>query len=717
MSNKIKHTVFAVVLSALLVSSAGVSVYAISSNKTAELSDKVVTPVTADEDEEDNVIVKDESVYIIAGADGSVNKIIVSDCIKNTLNSSSINDKSALSNLENVNGDETYTLSGDDMCVWDAQGNDIYYQGNISKELPVDITVTYKLNGETVSPESLAGKNGKFTIRFNYTNNLYKTVEINDKQEKMCVPFAMITGIMLDNEKFSNVEVTNGKLINDGEHTVVMGIAFPGLQDNLNLDTDKMEIPDYIEITADVKNFEMANTITIATNEVFNEMDTEELDSTADFGSFDELNDAMSQLIDGSSELYDGLCTLLEKSDELISGINELADGALNLKNGAADLNSGAGDLANGASELAGGLETLSSNSDTLNGGAKQVFESLLAMANEQLEAAGLSVPKLTIENYQQVLGDLLTSLNENDISNQVQNTARETVKQKVLEQKDAITAGVTEKVREEVTAKVTEAVRADVEKQVLSAMGMTKEDYDAGVAAGIISAEQQVQIWAAIDEQMDSAAVQTAIDANVNDQMESNEIKELISEKTEEQISLIIEQNMNSAEVKEQINAGMQQAKSGIAAISALKEQLDSYNQFYLGLNQYTSGVDSAKDGAIKLNNGAAQLKGGAAELSAGMTTLWEGICTLKDGTPALISGITELRDGSLQLSDGLKEFNEEGIQKLIDAVDGDIGTLINRIKATVDVSKDYKSFSGISDEMDGQVKFIYRTDAIESD
>lgn len=717
MNNKIKHTVFAVVLSALLVSSAGVSVYAISSNKTAELSDKVVTPVTADEDEEDNVIVKDESVYIIAEADGSVNKIIVSDWIKNTLNSSSINDKSALSNLENVNGDETYTLSGDDMCVWDAQGNDIYYQGNISKELPVDIAVTYKLNGETVSPESLAGKNGKFTIRFNYTNNLYKTVEINDKQEKMCVPFAMITGIMLDNEKFSNVEVTNGKLINDGEHTVVMGIAFPGLQDNLNLDADKVEIPDYIEITADVKNFEMSNTITIATNEVFNEMDTEELDSTADFGSFDELNDAMSQLIDGSSELYDGLCTLLEKSDELISGINELADGALNLKNGAADLNSGAGDLANGASELAGGLETLSSNSDTLNGGAKQVFESLLAMANEQLEAAGLSVPKLTIENYQQVIGNLLTSLNENDISNQVQNTARETVKQKVLEQKDAITAGVTEKVCEEVTAKVTEAVRADVEKQVLLAMGMTKEDYDAGVAAGIISADQQVQIWAAIDEQMNSAAVQTAIDDNVNDQMDSNEIKELISEKTEEQISLIIEQNMNSAEVKEQINAGMQQAKSGIESISALKEQLDSYNQFYLGLNQYTSGVDSAKDGAIKLNNGAAQLKGGAAELSAGMTTLWEGICTLKDGTPALISGITELRDGSLQLSDGLKEFNEEGIQKLIDTVDGDIGTLINRIKATVDVSKDYKSFSGISDEMDGQVKFIYRTDAIESD
>lgn len=217
---------------------------------------------------------------------------------------------------------------------------------------------------------------------------------------------------------------------------------------------------------------------------------------------------------------------------------------------------------------------------------------------------------------------------------------------------------------------------------------------------------------------------------------MQSDNIQAMITAKTEEQIPLLIEQNMNSPEVQAQITSALEQAKSGATAISALKEQLDSYHQFYIGLGQYTAGVASAKDGANQLYIGADQLKsgakqvndgsnqlkdgantlkGGAAELYAGMSELYDGILTLKDGVPALIDGVTQLRDGAMLLSDGLKEFSKEGIQKLVDAVDGDMNSLITRFKSTVDVSKNFKSFSGISDDMDGQVKFIYRTDAIE--
>lgn len=165
------------------------------------------------------------------------------------------------------------------------------------------------------------------------------------------------------------------------------------------------------------------------------------------------------------------------------------------------------------------------------------------------------------------------------------------------------------------------------------------------------------------------------------------------------------------------QIAAGLAQAKAGRESIVNLKAQLNSYNEFYTGLTQYTAGVDSAKDGADRLTAGAGQLKDGTAELKAGLDQLYSGILILKNGAPALTDGVTQLRDGAMSLSDGLKKFNEEGVQKLVDAVQGDLAGLLTRIRATADVSRDYNNFSGIADGMDGQVKFIYRTASIQAD
>lgn len=662
-------------------------------------------------------LTKDETVYVLAGAEGTVRKIIVSDWIKNAIGAAEITDKSELTNVENVKGNESYTMGGEHTRVWDAQGNDIYYQGNVEKELPVSLSVSYLLDGSPISAAELAGKSGRVTIRFDYKNNQYEMVSIDGKAEKIYVPFAMLTGALLDGDVFRNVEVSNGKIINDGSRTVVIGVALPGLQENLALDAEKFTIPDYVEITADVTKFEMGNTVTIATNELFNKIDTEKLNSVDDLtASFDDLTDAMTKLTDGSSKLYDGLCTLLEKSGELVEGIDALADGALKLKKGAGSLASGAVDLANGASSLASGLRTLDANSAELSAGAGQVFESLLSMADTQLAAAGLSVPKLTISNYATVLGQVIASLDPNHVAEQAQAVAREKVTAAVNANRDAVVSAVTAAVQEEVTANVTAAVRATVETEVLGAMGMTKEEYEAGIAAGAVSEEIQAQVAAAIETQMQSEAVQAQITAAVTAQMQSDEIGALVASQTEAQIALLIEQNMASPEVQAQITAALEQAKSGAASISALKGQLDSYNTFYTGVKQYTAGVSAAKKGADQLNAGAGRLKSGANDLASGANTLYNGILTLKDGAPALIDGVTALRDGAMKLSDGLVEFDEKGVQKLIDAVDGNIGGLITRVKATVDVSEDYRSFSGLSEEMDGQVKFIYRTDAIEA-
>lgn len=209
----------------LLFGAVGGAVFAL--NNTAKKNEDDADPKIQATVSEKVEATKDETVYVIAGADGTVKKIIVSDWIKNTLGSAALSDKSELENIVNVKGDESFSMGGDKTAVWDASGNDIYYQGNINKELPVTISVTYMLDGKSVTPDELKGKNGKVTIRFDYTNQQYETVDIDGKREKIYVPFAMLTGMILDNDVFTNVEVTNGKLINDGSRTVVAGSRFP----------------------------------------------------------------------------------------------------------------------------------------------------------------------------------------------------------------------------------------------------------------------------------------------------------------------------------------------------------------------------------------------------------------------------------------------------------------------------------------------------------
>lgn len=710
-------------------------------------------------------ISKDETVYVLTGADGSVKKIIVSDWLKNELGSASVADKSDLSDIENVKGDESYTINGDNMTVWDAQGNDIYYQGNIQKELPVGLSVRYYLDGKSISPEELKGKSGKVTIRFDYENRQYETVQINGVNQRIYVPFAMLTGMILDNDTFQNVQITNGKLVNDGDRTVVVGLAFPGLQENLNLSRDDLSIPDSVEITADVTNFSLGMTVTLACNDLFSQLGDVDLTSLDSTSALDQLTGAMDQLLSGSSALYEGLSTLLDKSGELVSGVEELAQGAAAIKSGADSVDDGAAQLKAGLADLSSGLNTLSANSEALNSGAKQVFNSLLETAATQIRAKGLNVPDLTIENYAEELNALIKSLDETT----VYETALKQVTDAVEAQRPVITQKVTEAVRQQVETKVAAAVRQQVTEEVTAAVqqqvtatvtdtvqqqvaeqviqaaaNMSKADYDAAVAAGIIPQQTQDAVNAAIQAQMDSEAVQSKIAENVSAQMVSEAVQSKITENIDTQISseavqATITENTDAQMQTEAIQATIQQqtelrvqkaisenmasdavqsqlkkASEGAQTLIALKASLDDYNTFYLGLLTYTGGVDDAAAGANALYAGADQLKDGTAQLRAGAAQLYNGVLQLQDGTPALVSGVTQLKDGAMQLSEGLQQFNRDGIQKLVNLLQNDVGDLSARVQATIDVSKDYRSFAGISDDAEGQVKFIYRTDEI---
>ena len=732
MKNRATKFISLALCAVVLFAAVGTSVFALTGEGKESEDENQETTINASAEAETS---KDETVYVLAGADGTVQKIIVSDWIKNAMATDSLEDKTELSDIENIKGDESFTLGGDNSCVWDAQGNDIYYQGNIEKELPVQMSVCYTLDGQAIAPEALAGQSGHVTIRFDYQNMQYEEVLLDGKTEKIYVPFTMLTGMLLDTEVFRNVTVSNGKLINDGDRIAVVGIAFPGLQEDLAISKEKLDIPDYVEISADVENFEMGMTMTLATTELFGAIDSDKLDLHELSDAMAELTDAMDQLMDGSSQLYDGLCTLLEKSGDLVSGINKLAEGAAQLKAGAESLDSGAAQLQAGAAQLSSGLNTLNANSSSLNGGARQVFSSLLSMANTQLSEAGLSVPALTIDNYASVLDGVIASLDDTAVYQAAleQVTATVNANRGMIEEK--VTEAVQAQVEAEVSAQVTAAVQETVTQAVheneaqfraaviQQALGMTVEEYKAAIEAGLVTQEQQDAVNAAveaamqaeIDARMQREEIQAQINAvtqqTVGEQMQSDEIQVLIASNTELQVQQAISEAMSSDAVQAQLSAAAEGAKSVIA----LKSSLDSYNAFYLGLITYTSGVSSAAAGANELKTGADALKAGTSELSAGAAELLQGIQTMKDSAPALVDGITQLRDGSMELSDGLKQFNEEGIQKLIEAVDGDLDGLSNRIRVTADVAKHYTSFSGISEDMDGDVKFIYKTDSIE--
>ena len=727
MKNRATKFISLALCAVVLFAAVGTSVFALTGEGKESEDENQETTINASAEAETS---KDETVYVLAGADGTVQKIIVSDWIKNAMAADSLEDKTELSDIENIKGDESFTLGGDNSCVWDAQGNDIYYQGNIEKELPVQMSVCYTLDGQAIAPEALAGQSGHVTIRFDYQNMQYEEVLLDGKTEKIYVPFTMLTGMLLDTEVFRNVTISNGKLINDGDR-----IAFPGLQEDLAISKEKLDIPDYVEISADVENFEMGMTMTLATTELFGAIDSDKLDLHELSDAMAELTDAMDQLMDGSSQLYDGLCTLLEKSGDLVSGINKLAEGAAQLKAGAESLDSGAAQLQAGAAQLSSGLNTLNANSSSLNGGARQVFSSLLSMANTQLSEAGLSVPALTIDNYASVLDGVIASLDDTAVYQAAleQVTATVNANRGMIEEK--VTEAVQAQVEAEVSAQVTAAVQETVTQAVheneaqfraaviQQALGMTVEEYKAAIEAGLVTQEQQDAVNAAveaamqaeIDARMQREEIQAQINAvtqqTVGEQMQSDEIQALIASNTELQVQQAISEAMSSDAVQAQLSAAAEGAKSVIA----LKSSLDSYNAFYLGLITYTSGVSSAAAGANELKTGADALKAGTSELSAGAAELLQGIQTMKDSAPALVDGITQLRDGSMELSDGLKQFNEEGIQKLIEAVDGDLDGLSNRIRVTADVAKHYTSFSGISEDMDGDVKFIYKTDSIE--
>lgn len=351
-----------------------------------------VYAASSDKKDNDDKLYKEETVYVNADAAGNTDEITVSNWLKNSGDvSGKLTDKSTLNDIKNVKGDEKYTADGDKI-TWNTDGKDIYYQGTTDKELPVSVKLTYYLDGKEIQPNKLKGKSGHLKIKVNYENKSKKNVEVNGKTENMYTAFVMMTGMILPNDNFTNVTIDNGKVISDGNRSIVVGFGMPGLKESLNLDdikdADDLTIPESLEVEADVTDFEMYSTFTVGLSDLTKDLD---LDNIADMDSLqnalDKLDDAALELVSGSNTLSDGTKTLADGVDSYTEGADtlndaiqkylskdgELSGSVTEYVNGVNKIVKGVNDYAKGTTTLANGVTSYVGGEKKLAKGAKQL--------------------------------------------------------------------------------------------------------------------------------------------------------------------------------------------------------------------------------------------------------------------------------------------------------------------------------------------------------
>lgn len=629
---------------------------------------------------------KEETVYIIADSTGKEEQVIVSDHLINNEDKESLEDASSLKDITNVKGDETFTQNGNKL-VWQADGNDIYYQGTATEKAPVTQKLTYYLDGKKITPEELAGKSGKVTIRFDYTNNETVKATINGKQEDICVPFVTISGMILD-DSFTNIEVTNGKVIADGNNNVVIGYTLPGLKESLGVEDEdfdaEVNIPEYFEVTADVTDFSLDMTMTVAMNAT-NFISAE---SDGDLSSVDELldtlTDATSQLEDGSAALAEGVDTLQANLGDFKTGVNTLKDGIQAYTQGASTLADGIGTLKNGVNSLADGVPALVDGVGQLKAGSASALTGANALKDGTGSLRdGAAQLKAGVDQAVAQIGGMGAAMDDNKAAFQ----------QAVLAQ-----GGFSS--YEEAANKLAELQG----QQQMLVNALAAEAAAPGTLATMgMDVQTATANMSAVNEGISN--LQTLLGTANGGALALDQVKATLgSPDMQAQLS--------------QLQAGAAQVADGAAQVadgaSALADGLGTLDG---GLGTLNEKAGSLTAGVKQLTDGTGQLADGASALVSNSGALNDGAAQLSNGTDAIVDGVGKLNDGAHELADGIVTFNEEGIEKILNSYTGDIEPLMDRIQAVLDAGEDYQTYTDIAEGVNGSVKFIYKTAAVKED
>lgn len=610
---------------------------------------------------------KDETVYSKLDSNGDNYKTIVSTHIKNTENLDLINDLSDLLNIKNTSGDETYTQDGNKF-VWNANKNDIYYQGESSKELPIECNVKYELDGKEVSANEIAGKSGKVKITLQYTNKEERIVDVNGKKVKMYVPFVVIAGTIIENENARNIEVSSGKVVDDGSKTVVVGMAMPGLQESLGLSKNDVEIPGDVEITMDATNFETSSIMSYVTPKVLEEDDLNIFDDLDEiYGKVNTLQSSMNQIQDGANTLKDGT--------------TELATGANTLKNGTTELANGANTLKNGVTSAYNGAQTISS----------EVAKSTQSLKNDKTEA----LDDATLESIkkQAAASSQLTDEQKAQIKAQAQTSSVLTEEQKAqIKAQASAKAVLTDAQKNQITNLAKKgAVLTDAQKTQII------EQAQANYPTTLTDAEKALLIATA-----QSTATQTAVATALT-------VAQQIATQTAETTALETAQQIATQTA---ITTALTTAQS-TATTTAMQTSTTVAKQ--VGNQAKKTFTNQVVSQMNTLGNGLNQLTSGLSQLNEGANTLANGTNQVNEGANALAEGTNQVNDGATTLADGIKTFNEEGIKKICNYINGDVKSLTTRVEKLTELSKDYNNFTMLDENNEAEVKFIMVIDAVK--
>lgn len=664
---------------------------------------------------------KSETVYAVMDADGNTTDVSVSEWLKNEGKSNNLSDYSNLKNIKNTSGDEKMSRDGNKL-VWAAKGKDIHYTGDYDGELPVNVKVSYYLNGTKVSADEIAGKKGNVKIRFDYDIN----DSVKENGYSLTRPYAIVSAVVLSNDNFTNVTVNNGKAVNDGNSTAVVGIALPGMSDNLQI--DELDIPDHVTINAKTTNFEIDGTYTVADSGFMNDVDATKLDDATGQideleSALDKLSDASKKLVDGSSKLAKGANKLANSSAQIEEGTETLKDGTESMKTGSKDLKTGTGDLKTGVKDLSDGADKLVTGAQDLSAGTTQMKEGTKALNSSVNGAGGLAGDNGSAKNLSAGAARVDAGIKQMGETIAAQNDKLAKTAKSISDNLDGVN-----------TEKVNAPSSADVDSALETAIKAAEASGDQDTINALKNAKEKLGTY----------------ETNVNDTVSSvNTDKQKIT--TANQTAKAMYQSITSSSNDDlkKLQDGADELKAGTQALDtavnvgstkvpslskAVYGLKDGAAQLDAGVNGYTDkdgkfhpgallGLKSLQEGIKVDTKDKTSLVTGVNKLDAGTTKLAKGAVQVDAGAGKLVTymgqlteGAEDLSDGADTLASGMATFNKTGIQKLVSTLkDSDIKSMVNRAKATVDAASDGSFIGGKQDGQSGESKIIFKTDEVK--
>ena len=637
---------------------------------------------------------KSETVYSNLDSNGKAYKTIVSTQLTNEDKSDEITDISNLLNIENTNGDETFKKKGNQI-VWDSNGNNIYYKGESDKQLPVECKITYELNGEEISAEELKGKSGNVKIKINYTNNEKHIVSINGKQVTMYTPFIIVAGTKIDNAKNKNIQITNGKIVDNGESTLAVGIAMPGMQENIGISKSKIDIPEEIEISMETEDFEMGNIIAVVAVKGIDEDLTSDLNSM--YSQINELANASNEILAGANQLKEG-------TSELVSGVDQLKDGT-----GAAY--AGSKQIKDEVEESTKNLKndnTPAIDSKTLEAIKAQAMQSATLSDEQKAGIAAQAKAAATLSDEQKAgiaaqakAGAKLTDAQKAGIAAQAKAAAKLTD-----EQKAEIAAQA--KLTDEQKAKITAQAKAGAEfteTQEKVIIAQAQEKY----TETLTEAEKQLILAVAQNTAYQTATTTALAVAESTAEATALKVAQSVAESTAEATALKAAQSVAESTAEATAQTVAQSTATQTAETTALTVAQSTATQT-AGATATQTAAQVGNQAKQKFTN---QVVSQMSTLGTALDELTNGLANIDNGVSALSVGTNKLDSGALQLANGVKTFNEQGISKINNLVNGDLRNIASRVEKMNELANEYNNYAGIQNGMAGEVKFIMITDS----